>query len=180
MMIPQPVRNAEIIFRGARFDVRAMSWPGHGGRSHRREMVVHPGAVVILPLVDEDHVVLIRNERHGIGEVLWELPAGTLEPDEPPDRCAAREVEEETGYRAGRIEPMTDFYTSPGICTERMWAYVARDLEEVGQKLDDSERITAEVVEWDRALAMCREGGICDGKTLAAILYHQAFGRSGT
>jgi ADP-ribose pyrophosphatase len=102
---------------------------------------VHPGAVVVLPLLDADTIVMIRNFRPSVGATLLELPAGTLEADEPAEACAGRELIEETGYRAGRIEPLVDFYTSPGVLSERMFAFVARELSHVGQQLDEGEEI---------------------------------------
>ncbi|HMB95086.1 MAG TPA: NUDIX hydrolase, partial [Tepidisphaeraceae bacterium] len=88
-----------------------------------REVVVHPGAVVILPLLKDDQIVLIRNRRYAVGQILIELPAGTLEKGEPPMNCAGRELLEETGYLAGRIQPIGNFFTSPGILSEKMYAF---------------------------------------------------------
>lgn len=145
--------------------------PAAGGGVAAKEIIVHPGAVVILPLLDDRTVVMIRNRRVAVGETLLELPAGTLEPAEEPLRCAAREVIEETGYRAGRIEPLIDFFTSPGICTERMFAFVARDLVHQGQDLDDTEQITPEPVALARTFELIRTGVIRDGKSIATLLY---------
>jgi len=171
------IESAEVVFTGVRFDVRALQLPGRDGQSHRREVVVHPGAVVILPILDADRIVLIENERPAVGRVLLELPAGTLEPGEDPLVCAGRELEEETGYRAARVDPLNTFFTSPGICTERMWCYVARDLTFVGQQLDESERIRPRIVPWRDALEMVRTGEIQDGKTIATLLFRHAYGR---
>jgi len=168
----------ETVFQGVRFDVATMQIPGNDGKSHRREVVVHPGAVVILPLLADQQVAMIRNERFAVDLTLWELPAGTLEPDEDPADCAGREVVEETGYQAAKITKLTDFYTSPGICTERMWAYLAEDLTHVGQDLDESERITVEVLPLNQTMQMIEAGDIRDGKTIATLLYYKQFGRN--
>jgi len=134
-----------------------------------RDVVVHPGAVVILPILDENRLVMIRNYRYTVERELWELPAGTCEEGESPIQTAVRELIEETGYRAGGIEPLMEFYTSPGILTERMYAFVARDLTPVGQALEEGERIVREIVEVDEARRMLLEGRLADGKTIAVL-----------
>ena len=162
----------ERVFHGTRFDVDTVQLPERSGATVQREVVVHPGAVTILPLLDDGRIVMIHNERFAVGETLWELPAGTLERGESPDVTAAREIREETGYRAGRIEHLLDFYTTPGFCNEKMYAYVARDLKQVGQELDDSEQITVEVVTEADLRAMMHDNIIRDGKTLTVLLYY--------
>lgn len=169
-MLPQSLRDSQRVFEGVRFDVHAFDVSGH-----RREVIVHPGATVILPLMDDGSVVMIRNERFAVGETLWELPAGTLEIGEDPAVCAAREVTEETGYEADSLELLTAFYATPGICTEKLHAYVARGLTHVGQDLDATEKIEVEVMAWDRTMQMVRSGEICDAKTIATLLYFNAF-----
>lgn len=172
MNLPASLKESRLLLHGPRFDVREVDIPASGGGLVGKQVVVHPGAVVILPLLDEQTAVMIRNKRVAIGETLLELPAGTLEPGEKIETCARREVIEETGYEAGRIEPLLDFYSSPGICTERMYCFVARELQHVGQDLDDTEEITVEAVKIDAAVRMIGEGKIRDGKTIAALLYH--------
>jgi len=139
------------------------------GTSVQRELVVHPGAVVILALTGSNEVVLIRNTRFGVGEELWELPAGTLEPSESPADCAARELCEETGYKAERIEPLAQFYSTPGFCTEQMHVFLARNLTAVGQALEPGEQIRVELVPLKDARAMMLKGEIVDGKTIAVL-----------
>jgi ADP-ribose pyrophosphatase len=175
-MIPEALRNTPCVFHGVRFDVHALELPGRDGQKVRREVVVHPGAVVILPLLDPETVVLIRNRRFAVDQTLWELPAGTLEaPPETPLSCARRELIEETGYEAAIITELTAFYASPGILTEVMHAFVATDLKPVGQDLDESEQITAHPKPWAEVLAMVRSGEIRDGKTIATLLYYRTF-----
>lgn len=173
--LAEVVRQSQRVFQGVRFDVHAVELPGKEGRTVRREFIAHPGAVVILPLLDERRIVMIRNDRFAVGQQLWELPAGTLEPGEPPQVTAGRELIEETGYRAENIQPLTQFFTSPGICNERMYAYVASDLEFVGQNLDESEKIVVEIMEWDRIMPMIKDGKICDAKTLTTLLFYHQF-----
>ena len=134
-----------------------------------REVVRHPGAVLIVPRLDGDRLALVRNYRVAVMQRLWELPAGTLEPGEPPEIAAGRELEEETGYRAARIEHLGDFYTSPGFCDELMRVYTAEKLEFVGQRLEPHEDIEGGVVTVDEAMAMIDDGRIIDGKTIAAL-----------
>ena len=175
-MLPDSLQHAQRVFEGARFDVYRVDLPGRNGSTVRRDACVTSDAVVILPLLDDQTVVLIRNERFAVGRTLWELPAGTIETGEPPEVCAARELIEETGYRTAHVDPLTTFYPSPGICTEKMHAFVARDLTHVGQRLDENERITVEVTPLDRTMDMVRDHTIGDGKTIAALLYYSRFG----
>lgn len=134
-----------------------------------RELVAHPGSVGILALTDEQHVVMIRNRRYSLGEELWEVPAGTLEPSEPPAACAARELEEEAGFRAATLEPLARFHLCPGYSNECMHAYLARGLTQVGQRLEPEERIRVEVLPLYRVREMMLDGVITDAKTLAAV-----------
>lgn len=152
-----------------KFDVELWKVALRDGRSVDRRVVVHPGAVTILPICEDGSVVMIRNRRFAANQVLLELPAGTLEADEEPRDCAARELQEETGYRAESIEPLNEFYTSPRICTERMYSFVARGLTHVGQDLDDSEEIDVEVVAVDKIRQDLIAGKLLDGKTIAVF-----------
>lgn len=169
------MRNIKKTFEGARFSVGVVEILGKGGKKIQREMVIHPGAVVILPVVDANRIVLIRNERFAVEKTLWELPAGTLELGESPIQTASRELIEETGYQSDDIQPLMTFYTTPGFCNEIMYAFVAKDLTFVGQQLEDSEKIQPEVVDLKRVYAMIQSGEICDGKTISALLYFKFF-----
>lgn len=171
----EKIQDTETVYQGARFSVKKGVLRASNGQTIKRDYVVHPGAAVILPLKDDDHIVMIRNERYAVGKELWELPAGTLEPQEPPIETAKRELIEETGYRAGLIEPLCAFYTTPGFCNEKIHAFVARELTHVGQALDESEKITVEVVSWTKALHMVHHGIIEDAKTLLCLLFYRQF-----
>lgn len=143
-----------------------------GGRTLQRELVVHPGAVVILAQPSEREVVLIRNQRWQVGRTLWELPAGTLEPGEDPQLAAGRELEEEAGYRAGRMDKLGTFFSAPGISTEQMHAYRATELEQIGQRLEADEQIEVHAVPLEMARQMMLRGEIADAKTMATLSLH--------
>jgi ADP-ribose pyrophosphatase len=143
----------------------------------KREVVVHPGAVVVLPFLDAETILLIRNRRYAVGQILVELPAGTLEKGEDPINAAGRELLEETGYLAGRLQSIGRFYTSPGILSEVMYAYAARDLEQSHAALEAGEEIELVPVKLPAAIGMIRDGQIFDGKTIATLLMHERFFR---
>jgi ADP-ribose pyrophosphatase len=166
-----------IVHVGRRIQVAVEEETLPGGQVIHRDVVLHPGAVVILPLPDEGRVVLLRNRRPVVGETLWEVPAGTLEPGEQPEPAAARELVEETGYRAGRWRKLGEFYPSPGVLSERMHLFVAQDLTPGPMELDAGEQIEPHVVAWEQALAWAADGTIRDGKTLVALLLWQQIGR---
>jgi len=165
------MKSRELLLTAATFEVARLRFERPGGGEIIRDVVEHPGAAVILPQLDDGRIVLIRNLRRTVGKVLWELPAGTLEPGEAPEACAAREVEEETGYRAGTIVPLTEFFASPGILNERMYGFVATDLEPTAQALDHDEEIEVFPIPAWQVRDMVKDGHIEDGKTIAILLY---------
>jgi ADP-ribose pyrophosphatase len=176
--MPYRVVDKKTIYVGkkVRLEVQHMEHESNGTR-HLHEVVVHPGAVVILPLMKDETVVMIRNRRHSIGQLLLELPAGTLEKGEDPMNCAGRELLEETGYIAGRLVAMPFFYSSPGIMTERLFPFIAYDLEQSTRSLDEGEEIELEPYPLKAAIAMCGNGQIADGKTIATLLMYERFFR---
>jgi ADP-ribose pyrophosphatase len=138
----------------------------------KRAVVRHPGAVTLIPMVSTDEVCLIRNFRIAVSQTLIELPAGTLEPNEPPERTADRELIEETGYRARRLTILHDFYLSPGVLDEQMRLYLAEDLEFVGAAREPGEEIENLIVPWSEAMEMVVQGQIRDAKTLVGLLLY--------
>jgi ADP-ribose pyrophosphatase len=144
----------------------------------QREIIVHSGAVVVLAFTPEDNVLLIKNRRYAVGQILLELPAGTLERNEDPINCAGRELLEETGYLAGRLKVIGNFFTSPGILSEKMYAYAAYDLTQSTAALEEGEEIELVPAPFDEAIEMIRDGRIIDGKTIAALLMYERFHRA--
>lgn len=166
------VSSPPILLRCSRFDVVAIDLPGRDGQLHRREYISHPGAVVLLALVDADTVVCIENDRPAVGETLLELPAGTCEPGEPVLETAARELIEETGYSAGRLTSLFEFFSAPGLGNERMHLVVATDLIAGTQQLETTERITTRLIRRPEIRELVRTHQIRDAKTLIGL---QAF-----
>src|SRR5690606_20744737 len=169
------ITNRRTVLQTAKFDVEERTVLRQG-QHLTRHIVVHPGVAVILPLLDDGRLVLIENERVSVDRKLLELPAGTLESGEAPIVCAARELEEETGYVAGRLEPLLEVLASPGICDERMHVFVARELRPTAQRLDEGELIDPVILSWEEVIAAIGDGRIEDAKTVASILYFERFG----
>lgn len=174
----------EILLETRRFRVVRHRRLLPSGQTHSRETIEHPGAVVILPIITsgspgDEQVVLIRNFRVAVGQRLLELPAGTREPNEPNDVTAGRELIEETGYRAGRLELLREFYVSPGILSERMFLYLATELTPGDSALELGEEIEVEVLPFDRALALVDQGEIIDAKTIVGLWHYDRLRRKG-
>ena len=136
------------------------------------DVIVHPGAVVVLPLLSDDEIIMLRNYRPAVERELWELPAGTLDvAGESPRDAALRELEEEAGHRAGQLDLLCAFYPSPGVMTELIRAYVATDLTRTTQQLEPGEQIVVETMKAATALAMVRDGRIMDAKTIITLMW---------
>ena len=160
--------QGHVVHKGSRLELRLVTLPAERG-SVEKEVVIHHGAVVILPFLTDNDIILIRNARFAIGQELWELPAGTLTPDELPEDCATRELKEETGYDASSIEPLGSFFNAPGWSTFRLFSFVARGLTAGMQQLEKDERIDVHVVSMADVCSMIVKGQIADGKTLASL-----------
>jgi ADP-ribose pyrophosphatase len=141
------------------------------GRVITRDLIQHPGAVIILPVLDDDRVVLLRNHRPNVGETLWEIPAGTLEPAEDPAVAAARELAEETGYQAATWRKLGEMYPSPGVLSEKMHLFLASDLTPGPQQLEADEEIEVHPILREEALAWAFSGVIRDAKTIVALCW---------
>jgi ADP-ribose pyrophosphatase len=162
---------SEVLLQTNKFRVVRETQTTPAGRTKTREIVRHPGACVIVPLLDDGRVCLIRNYRIAVGQTLIELPAGTLEPPEEPHVTAQRELIEETGFRAARIEFLHSFFLSPGILDERMHLYVASGLTAGDTAREEGEEIENWLVAWDEAIGMVFSGQIQDAKTIVGLLW---------
>lgn len=176
---------SRLLLETARFRVLEHHY-SRRGQAITKQTIEHPGAVVVLPLLHEacrgggrspepsgPRVLLIRNHRVAVGQTLIELPAGTLEPPEPPLAAARRELAEETGYTADRLLELPAFYMSPGILNERMHCFVAEGLSPGEARREPGEEIENLPTPLDRAIAMVRRGDIQDAKTIVALLYYR-------
>jgi ADP-ribose pyrophosphatase len=155
-----------------RFRVVRHSEKGRDGAIHTKETIQHPGAVAVLPMLDDGRVCLIRNYRVAVERTLIEVPAGTLEAGEHPATTAVRELAEETGFRAATVEKLLEFTMSPGILNERMHLFVARGLTPGAASLEPGETISPLLLAWEDAMRMAVDGTIEDAKTLVALLYY--------
>lgn len=162
-------------------DVDTVRFPD--GSTGQLEMIRHPGASAVVPMLDDPagpdpRVLLIRQFRHAADGVIWEVPAGRLDPGETPEACARRELAEETGMRAGRLERLTTIYTTPGFTDERIHLFLAGGLEEGDHRREADEFMELRPTPWSEAMRLIERGEIVDGKTLVSLLYVQAFRRA--
>ena len=160
----------EIVHTGRKIQVAIDTSTNANGETIRRDMILHPGAVVILPVIDRDHSCLLRNYRFVIGETLWEVPTGTLEPGEAIEHAAERELLEETGYAAKSWRSLGYFYASPGVLDEKLHIFVAQDLTPGPAKPEADEELEPKTVTWTDAMRMAMDGTVKDAKTVTAIL----------
>ena len=160
------------IYSGRILGLRVDSVRLSGESVFRREVVEHPGAVAMLPFLDDGRVLLIRQFRYAVGEFLLEIPAGTLEKGEDPLECARRELIEETGYEAGVLELLFSCFLAPGYSTERIHIFVASKLRKVGSRPEIDEEIELEPADLQTAEVMISDGRIVDAKTISAISYY--------
>ena len=163
--------SRRVVFSGRRLSLEVAGFRLDDSTVVEREIVRTRDAVVVLPILDNDKVCLISNLRHPVGKPLLELPAGICEPDEDHEATAARELAEETGFRARQLTKLCHFYTSPGILNEQLVLFAAQDLEPGSQHLDHGERIEVSIVPWAEAVTMVRDGRITDAKTIIGILF---------
>lgn len=170
MMEPEELISSETRFAGTLLHLRVDTVRLPDGRLRRREVVEHPGAVAVLPVLPSGEIVLVRQYRHAVGRTLLEVPAGTREPDEPPEACARRELLEETGYEAGALRELARFYVSPGWASEELIVYLATDLVARQARPADDEQLAVERVAPEQVPELIRRRDIADAKTLIAVL----------
>ena len=161
--------DSKEVFAGRVFEV-TVDTVREGDQTYIRDVVHHPGSAVILPAFDDGTIALVRQYRHPAVRYLLELPAGTLNEKESPAAGAARELEEEMGLIAGRMDKLSEFFVSPGFCEEKMWQYLATDLTATAQRLEDDELIEVVRLPLERALEMITDGEIEDAKTIIGLM----------
>lgn len=167
---PQPqIIASEEIFRGRVFDV-TVDTIREGETTYKREVVHHPGSAVIIPAFPDGTVALVRQYRHPAVRYLLEVPAGTLNRGERPEEGAARELEEELGFVAGKMEKLCEFFVSPGFCEEKMWLYLATEMAPTAQRLEDDELLDVVRMPLRQALEMITAGEIEDAKTIIGLM----------
>jgi ADP-ribose pyrophosphatase len=171
------VAEPEILLETRRFRVVRRRQRLADGRENSREVIEHPGAVAIVPVLDDQRVCLIRNYRLAVDAWLLEIPAGTLEPGEDPIVTAHRELAEETGYTAKSLAPLIQLLFSPGILHERMHIFVATGLEPGLSRLEFGEQIETQIMPLDDVLEMIGRGEIEDAKTVASLLFYDRWRR---
>lgn len=165
---PEVLSTVEI-YKGKVFDVSEASIRD-GSIEYKREIISHKGSAVIVPVFADETVALVRQYRHAAGAYLLEIPAGTLNKGEDPQAGAARELEEEIGVTAGRLEKLTEFYVSPGFLTEKMFAYLATDLTETEQNLEEDELLSVERFTCPKVFEKIKSGEIQDVKTMICLI----------
>ena len=162
-------RSGRCIHRGRIFDLREEPFRLPNGRTVRYDVIRHPGAVAIVPILPDGRLLLIRQLRPAIGKSILEIPAGTREPGERPDTTARRELREETGWRPRKMKKMLEFYSAPGFCTEKLVLYLATDLVRDPLPGDADEDIRPVPCTLKEAHRMIETGRIRDAKTIIGI-----------
>ena len=168
--MPFELLRTETLLKGRAFAIRRDWMKTPDGRETKFDIIEHGGSVVIVPIDADGNLLFVRQYRHAAGQDLLELPAGTLEENEDPTVCAAREIREETGFAAGKLEKIGEFYLAPGYSTEFMIVYLARDLTHNPLEADADEFLSVEKIPVKQALEMAERGEIPDAKSLAALL----------
>jgi len=174
MTRPPDILKRDTVFEGKKVRLEVHHIRDADGRETTREVVRHGGSVAVIAEPEPGKLLLEKVWRYAVEGTLLEIPAGTLEEGEDPAACAVRELAEETGYRAGGVEPLTRIYTSPGFLTERITIFLARDLEPGEPAREAGEEIENVLLPVDEALEMIADGRIEDGKTICGILYWTA------
>ncbi len=167
--LSEKILSSQQIFKGKILTVKLDHVLLENGHRSTREVVFHPGAVAVLPVLDDGSLILVKQFRYPIGMELLEVPAGKLDEGESPEQCAKRELEEETGYKAEKIEFLGCIFTTPGFSNERIYLYTAENLIKTQQKLDHDEILKVEILKASEVVAMALKGEIIDAKTLALI-----------
>jgi len=172
--------KTERIYTGRVLNLDADTVRFPDGSTGQLEMIRHPGASAVLPFLDDPadpdpQVVLIRQFRHAADDFIYEVPAGRLDPGESPEACAARELAEETGYRATRLDHLTTIYTTPGFIDEKIHLFMASGLREGEHRREADELLELHRLRWSEVLELVRSGKVMDSKSLTILLFVQCF-----
>lgn len=167
--------KSKTMFEGRLFKVTLDLVELPHGLTVEREIVHHRGSVDIIPFTDDGKIIMVRQFRYPVGEMLLEIPAGTLEPGEDPVRCAARELTEETGYTARDLKPLGRVFLAPGYCTEKIHLFLARGLRKGRQLTEADEKITVELIDVRDLADKIHRGEIVDAKTICGIYLAEPF-----
>lgn len=165
--------STERIYEGKIINLRRDMVRLPNGKEASREVVEHPGAVAVVPVLPDGRVLMVRQFRHPIGKILLEIPAGKLDAGEDPYQCAMRELEEETGYRANKMERRASVFTGPGFTDEIIHIYIAGDLVKTAVNPDEDEFLEVKAYAPQDIRRMIREGLICDSKTISGLFLLQ-------
>ncbi|MCX7845049.1 MAG: NUDIX hydrolase [Dictyoglomaceae bacterium] len=168
----EKILKEKLLYKGKIVNIKEIEVELPNGRIGKREIVEHPGAVAILPIDQDGNILFVKQYRMCAREILLEIPAGKLNYGEEPYQCAMRELEEETGYRAKKLELIHSFYTSPGISNEVLYLFVAKDLEKTQVNYDEDEFIEIISIKKENLEALLKECEIKDAKTLIAVYYY--------
>jgi len=168
--MPFELIKSETLLQGRAFKVRRDYLKTPNGRETKLEIIEHGGSVVLIPLDDDGNLLFVRQYRHAAGADLLELPAGTRDENEPFEKCAAREIREETGMEAGKLQKVGEFYLAPGYSTELMAVFLATDLKHNPLEADEDEFLQVEKIPLKKAIEMAEGGDMPDAKSLAALL----------
>jgi len=169
------ILSSEMVYQGRVFGLRRDEVVEPSGVRATREVITHPGSVVVLPVLPDGRIVMIRQYRHATRQYLWELVAGRKEPDETPKEGAARELLEETGYRAKRFKVFLDVFPTPGFLEERMYLLLAEGLTAGEAQPEEDEKIEVRAYRVNELKKMIKSGRLKDAKSIAGILYYLTF-----
>jgi ADP-ribose diphosphatase len=169
------ILGSEMIYQGKVFGLRRDEVLEPSGLRATREVITHPGSVVVLPVLPDGRIVMIRQYRHATRQYLWELVAGRKEPEETPKQGAARELLEETGYRAKRFKVFLDVFPTPGFLEERMYLLLAEGLTAGEAQPEEDEKIEVRAYRLKELKQMIKSGRLRDAKSIAGILYYLTF-----
>ena len=173
--MPFELIRSETLLQGRAFKIRRDYLKTPNGRETRLEIIEHGGSVVLIPIDDDGNLLFVRQYRHAVGKDLLELPAGTRDNDEPFEKCAAREIREETGMEATKLQKVGEFYLAPGYSSEFMVVFLATGLKDNPLDADDDEFLEVEKIPLKQAIQMAERGDIPDAKSLAALLLAKSY-----